>query len=358
MDKPQRTVSLVHNDTGAVLSKYLVCLHKAKGSLVEARALAAEHCKTAPTVEATFDRMLQRGAVGAIAISASDPYTPGSELLGLLQSQSIYGRISPKFVRVPMRTKTPIDLSGGNGSWKGEGLPSVLTKDNSGSITTEPYTASFTIVVTNELFRFGRDSERFLRDLLVKGLSRFIDTQMLDRTITATAGTRPASLTNGTANPSSAGSTGANVAADIATLLSNTTTSLDGAVLVCQTRTYLAAQAKLASIGYQVVPGYLAGIPVIAGSTSPRQLALIDCASIAFASDDQILIDVTREATVEMVDASSQSGLTGTGASQVSLFQSNLTAIRVELPLSYQHLRFNSGSPTVPSGVAAITVSY
>ena len=156
----------------------------------------------------------------------------------------------------------------------------------------------------------------------------------------------------------SSGTTGANVLTDLSALLSAITSPGDGLVFVMKPTTYANVCAKLAGVGYPVERGYLLGVPVITGSTSPRQLGLIDCANVAYSSDDTVALDVTTQATVEMSSTPGQSGSTGQGAQMVSLYQSGMVGIRAELPVAWQPIHFNPGSPTVPAGAAVVAVSY
>src|SRR6516225_5633249 len=100
---PHRTVSLTPNPPGTSFARFLIALHKADGHVGRAAAIAATHCRSTPQVEHTLEALITRAGVGAQSISATDPYAPGTELLSLLQSNSIYGRLAPKFRRVPAR---------------------------------------------------------------------------------------------------------------------------------------------------------------------------------------------------------------------------------------------------------------
>jgi hypothetical protein len=355
---PSRAVTLTRDDPGAAAARFLVCWQKSNGNLHEAAELAAQSSRTMPIVEHTFRQMITKGAVGAQALSATDPYSIGAIFFSLLQSASVLGRLSPFFRRVPFRIKVPADTAaGGTFSWRAEGTAAPVTKSVTATITQEVSAADYLVIITNELFRFGRVAEQMLREMVIAGLARGIDGQLLDRTVAPTA-SHPGSLFYGTPTITSAGTTAANVITDLTALISTITSPGDNLFFVMRPTTYANVSAKLAGVGYPVERGYLLGIPVLASSTSPRQIGLVDASNFAYSSDDTMTIDVTTDAAVEMDTAPTQSGITGTGSAMVSLFQAGMTGIKAELFVAWQPIHFNGGSPTVPSGAAVVTVTY
>jgi hypothetical protein len=107
-----------------------------------------------------------------------------------------------------------------------------------------------------------------------------------------------------------------------------------------------------------VTPGSLFGILVVTGASGPRQITLIDASTLSYAQDDQAALDASNVASVEMVDSSSQSAASGTGAQAVSLWQSGGVGLKASMAINWEILLTNSGSPTQASGVAYMTVAY
>ena len=105
-------------------------------------------------------------------------------------------------------------------------------------------------------------------------------------------------------------------------------------------------------------PGYLLGIPTVAGSTSPRQIALIDASAIVVSYDDVISTDVSTTTSIEIDGAPTQSGISGTGTRMVSLFQNGLVALKHDLRVAWQPLPAAVGSPLASPAVAVMSVSY
>jgi HK97 family phage major capsid protein len=348
-------VRLRADERGAAFTKFLTCMVHGNGSEANALRVAEEHCASQPTVAAT---LRTKTAVGAQTTATGfNAYGIGTEVFQLLQTASIFGRLSTLCRRVPFKVKTPRETGAGVGAaWRGEGLPTPLVKSTFDNLTQEYFEAAAIIVASRESFRFEPIAEATLRDTVVKGLARFVDAQLLDPSITASS-VRPGSLTSVAAAITSSGSTAANILADLDSLLS--------AIEVCENpvwcmrpKTFARVLGKLAGVGVVPAPGTLLGLPVIAGSSSPQQIALIDCPSIAVSYDDSIALDVSTSADVQMSDAPTQDGTAGTGSTMVSLYQNSLVAIMAEFSAAWQSSHFNAGSPTQSSSVAYMTVSY
>jgi hypothetical protein len=225
------------------------------------------------------------------------------------------------------------------------------------TLTMDYFEAVCDIVMTKEAARLGAIAEATVRDIVIDGSAKFVDGQLLDPSVSGSTA-RPASLLNGAPTVTSTGSTAAQIIADLSSLLALITTPGDGLRWVMKSTTYYAIAAKLAGAGMPLTPGYLLTIPVVMGSTSPQQIALIDCDAIAYASDDAIGLDVATHASIEMSDSPSQDGAAGTGAALVNLFQVGAIAIRARLGVNWTATHYEPGSPAQPSGVAYMTVTY
>jgi hypothetical protein len=75
------------------------------------------------------------------------------------------------------------------------------------------------------------------------------------------------------------------------------------------------------------------------GSSYGNMVICASAGNIALADDGVVTVDASREASIEMVDASSQDATSGTGASVVSMFQTNSIAIRAEREINWKKLR-------------------
>lgn len=349
---------------GSAWSRYLICLALGNGSAFEAKEIAELRCKSQPQIAKMLE-LQTKAAIGAGSTTGSHwgddlaPYGIGQEAFTQLQSASIALKVGARARRVEFHTKYPRETAAGaGGAWRGEGLPRPIRQSTTDTMTMEHSVADTAVCVTREVMRFGAVSEAALRQMVLNGVARFIDGQMLDASVSASTNLRPAALTNGAAVITSAGATAANVITDLTALIAAIATPGDSLVWVMRPLTYAAINAKLAGVGYPSTPGFLLGIPVITGSSSPQQITLIDCASIAFAADDQMAFEVFTQGDVQMNDSPTQDGTAGTGSAMVSLFQNGLVAVKASLDVTWQPIFDPIGSPTQPAGVAYCVVTY
>ena len=263
---------------GSAFSKFLVVCATSERQR-NRETLAEKMCRDVPNVGATVAALMhapeQRGAIGAGTTgSGGGPLAQfgiGAEAFALLQSASILGRLAPFFRRVPFRTKSPRELGSGAGAaWRGEALPRPVTKTSFDNLEQDYFTADALVVLTKELFRFGATSEAALRAVVIAAVARFVDEQLLDPGVSATA-THPASLTSGASSITSSGSSAANIVADLDSMLATIQTPGDGLRWVMKPVTFFRIAAKLAGVGLNVTPDSLLGIPCVLGSTSPQR---------------------------------------------------------------------------------------
>jgi hypothetical protein len=89
--------------------------------------------------------------------------------------------------------------------------------------------------------------------------------------------------------------------------------------------------------------GLLVGIPVITttamvsiGSPISNIIVAVKAGDIYLADDGVVTVDVSDQASVEMVDSSSQSGVSGTGASLVSFWQAGLLGLKATREVNWK----------------------
>ena len=149
-----------------------------------------------------------------------------AEFLEYLRPMTILGKFGtgniPSLRNIPFRVPIGSQTSGGSASWVGEGMAKPLTYFEVARTTLEPLKVAAIVVVTEELLRYSSmAAEQWLRDQLVAALRERLDLDFIDPAITAIAGTRPASITNGVTTVTSAGSSADAVRADIAAVAAN-----------------------------------------------------------------------------------------------------------------------------------------
>jgi hypothetical protein len=88
------------------------------------------------------------------------------------------------------------------------------------------------------------------------------------------------------------------------------------------------------------------GFPVITttamvatGSPSSTIIVAVKASEIYLADDGEATVEASDQASVEMVDSSSQSGIVGTGASLVSFWQDGLVGLKVVRAVNWKKRR-------------------
>jgi len=347
------TVRIGPKHPHALVAKFINCLVEAKGDFIIAEKLAEAKAPALPVLPKIFER----ASVGAMPLGSSDPFNFGNEVyLALLDDElrALLGR----FVRVPPRVKIPLEnAAGGNAAWLGQGLPGGILKSTSALGTLDVFKMVAPSVLSRELFRFGVQQENFFMRLLRADVSRFFASALFDSSKALTTA-NPASLTNGAHGPASTGSTAAQIVADLNTLISWINTAMVDPAWVMRPKTFHRIAATLGGVGLPVSKDNLLGIPVTTLSGMPQEIVLLDCASVFNASDEQANLSVSTEASVEMSDSPSSSGISGTGASLVSFWQAGMVGVSATLMASWlTPFQFNV-SPQMNSGVAYMTVAY
>jgi len=352
--------TIAANPKGTSVSRFLTSLVLTDGHPMDAAALAEQRCATTPHVAEAL-RQMMKTAVGALNTGSglNAIQAVANEFYLLAQSTTIADRLAQRCRRGQFRTKVARELGSGAGAaWRGEGLPTPLTKTLTDLLELDYFELSTITVCSRDMFRFDPFAEQQIRDDLVMGIARKLDADLLDPANSGTAGVKPASLTNGAASVTSSGGTAANIIADWKSLLAAVTTPQDGLVAIMRRSTLNTINAILAGVGYPTSADSLFSVPVIAGSTSPQQITLVDAPTILFAYDEEIAADVATESTLEMSDAPSQSGISGSGTTAVSLMQGHLASVRTTRGIAWQAIQDNAGSPTQPGGVAYMATAY
>jgi len=276
------------------------------------------------------------------------------EFLEYLRPQTIIGRI-PGLRRVPFNVRIVGQTTGAVANWVGQGKPKPVTSFGT-SATTLLFTKIAAIaVITEELARFSSPSaETLVRDELARAVIERMDIDFIDPAQAAVANVSPASITNGVTPLTPSGTTEAAVRADIITLLAQfmeNNVDVSGLVLVMPPTVAMATSLMVNSLGQPSFPGMgmsggnLLGIPVVTSNYAANQsgsgnlVIALNARDIALADDGQVTLDSSREASIEMSDAPTNTSATGVGASLVSMYQTNSVAIRAERYINWAKLR-------------------
>lgn len=291
----------------------------------------------------------------------SDDYADFAEYLRPMTILGKFGQGNvPNLRVVPFRRRLLANTSGGAAYWTGEAKPKGLTAFNITSTTLEPLKAATIAVLSEEVIRDSSPSaDMIVRDELAAALAGRLDTDFIDPTKTASAGVSPASITNGAQAIAATTYTDADdVRLDIRSVMQyfiNANNPPSTGVWIMSSGNALALSLITNGLGQPEFPGIglnggtFAGLPVITSEYIGTYVALVNASDIYTADEGGIAVDMSREASLEMLDT----GFTQdqpTGASLVSLWQNNLVGLRAERTINWARRR--SSAVTYLTGVA------
>ena len=324
--------------TGTALSRFIMCLCKARGVSSTAAEYAAAFRDT-PHVQAAFEsyrgHFVGKAGVPAATTTDSTWAEPlrqsgiADEFLSLARGVSIVGAMEARMRRVPFYMAVPRQNSTGTaGGWVAEGAAAPVVLYAYDTITLVSHKIGKQLVVTDALLRFGNpNTERLIRESAVVEHTQLLDQQFLDPTVTATAA-NPASITANATEITSTGDTATAITADLGSLTNAIETS--GRALVwITTPKILTRIAQVLGAAASDVPRTLFGLPIIISANSPNQITLADAAEILYADEGDTEVSVSREATIEMLDSPTNNSATATPTTLVSMFQSNSAALNI-----------------------------
>ena len=304
---------------GTAFTRTVMALVRAKGNRMEAEVIArndpawkdtpevAEYWKTAVAAGTTTDAAF----AGPLA-----PFIPmQNEFIDLLRPTLLIGRIAG-FRNIPFMVSMPRQTGGASAGWVGEGAPKGVSKQAFETIKMPPTKIAVITVITDELARYSTPSaEMVITNDLLKSIQQYQDQQFVDPTVTASAGIRPASITNGTFHKTITGTTIAAITADINALIGNFITANlypEAGAFIMHPRTaqYLGTlrttQDILAFPGINMMGGTFFGFPVYTSTSVPIDtgddaiIILMDASEVFIAEDGGIELDVSREASLQM----------------------------------------------------------
>jgi HK97 family phage major capsid protein/HK97 family phage prohead protease len=359
---------------GIMFARYAMCMGMSRGNPYEAKQLAQDNYGdgTAPVLVKMIE-FQTKGAVGGANTQTAGwaselvPYTLMDDFIQFLRPGTIVGKFGttvdmggsagsvtyPALVRVPFNTRVSGFSAGLTANWVGEGLPILLSKATSFTTSLTWAKVAALAVLTKEEIRFSNPSaEAKVRDEIARCMIAKLDKDFIDPAKSASANVSPASVTNQTTPILTTGVTAATLRTDLATLIATFATakiSPASIVLIMNTSDALNVSLMITSLGNPVFPGltmnggYLLGFPVITtealttiGSPTSNIIVAVAASEVYLADDGVVTVDASDQASVEMVDSSSQSGITGTGASLVSFWQDGLVGLKATREITWK----------------------
>ncbi len=287
-----------------------------------------------------------------------------ADFVEFLRPMTIVGRFGsagvPGLRRVPFRVPLIRQTGGAVGYWVGEGAAKPLTKPAWGRTELSPLKAANIAVATMEALRDSSPSaETLLRDDLAAAIAAAIDTAFIDPTNAGSAGVKPASITNGlTAIPSSGNDAAAireDVRAAMAAFIA-ANNPLSAGVWMMSSTTALALSMMRTALdqpefsGITMNGGTFFGLPVVVSEYITDYVVLANASDIWFADDGDVAVDMSTEASLQMMDNPTVNSITPTATDLVSMFQTNSVAFRAERTINWARRR-DTGVALI-SGVA------
>lgn len=282
-------------------------------------------------------------------------YGGWADFVEFLRPQTIVGRFGtggiPALRRVPFRVPLISQTGGGTGYWVGEGKAKPLTKPAFGRTELAPFKVANIAVATMEALRDSSPSaEMLIRDDLAAALVTRMDTSFIDPANSGSSGVRPASITNGVTPIPSSGNDADAVRVDVRAAMSvfiAANNPLSAGVWIMSSTRALALSLMMNPLGQPEFPGVtmnggtFMGLPVLVSEHVTDYVALVNASDIWFADEGGIAVDMSTEASLEMMDNPTGDSIAATpvDAELVSMFQTNSVAFRAERTINWARRR-------------------
>jgi HK97 family phage major capsid protein/HK97 family phage prohead protease len=332
---------------GLGFTRYVMALAAAKGSRMEAAEFAKRWESSTPEVALVLKAAMDAGTTtdSTWAAPLVVYQNLASEFIELLRASTIIGRING-FRRVPFNVSMPRQTSGSTVGWVGQGKPKPVGELAFDSVSLGMAKAAGIVVIAEELARSSDPSaEAIISQDLRNAITLFLDTQFIDPAVAAVANVSPAAVTNGATVIDSTGVTAAYLRADFASALAVWTAaglSIAGGVVVMTETQAIRLSMIVNAFGQPEFPGLTAtggtlfGLPVVTsenvpaegGSPAGNRIVLLKPGEILMADNGGIMIDVSREASVQMNSTPDDPATASTV--YTSFWQNNLVGIRAE----------------------------
>jgi HK97 family phage major capsid protein len=349
---------------GTAFARMCMAMAAGHGDSYQTLQYAKQWNDSTPEVEQMVEHMWRTKAAVAAGTTTDTTWAgplvvtqPLNEFLEMLRPKTLLGRI-PGFRYVPFNVSIPTQTTGGTYGWVGQNKPKPVTKADYATVTVPFAKAAGIIVISEELARLSTPSaEALVRDEMMNGMARFLDLQLTDPAVAISANVSPASITNGAATVASGGVTAAFAKADLVGRIGVMAAAgypLDECVWLMSDSNAFGLSVSLNGLGNPLFPGMTAqggtlfGMPVIVSNTMSTRVALIHAPSIFVADEGGVRIDVSREASVQM-DSAPTDTVDATTV-YVSLWQRNLIGLKAERLITW--IKARSTAVTYLTGVA------
>lgn len=347
---------------GTAFTRYAMALMVSKGNLLQAEQIA-KNWRDTPDVETVIKAAVAAGTTTDVAWAKPlvEYQTMASEFAELLRPATIIGRI-PNLRRVPFNVKVPRQTAGSTAGWVGEAKPKPVSALAFDQITLGFRKLAGIVVLSEELVRFSNPSaEAVVRQDLIDSIVSTMDKDFVDPANAGVADVKPASITNGVTAIAASGTSADALRSDVKAVMTNFTAAnlgLGGSVWIMPETTAISLSLMMNALGQPENPnidgttgGTFFGLPVILSQNVPAGTIILAKASeIMLADDGQVMIDVSREASLQM-DSAPASPPDATTV-LVSLWQHNMVGLRAERYINWTKRR--AGAVQMITGAAYV----
>jgi HK97 family phage major capsid protein/HK97 family phage prohead protease len=352
---PYQSVTVKANvEKGIPFARMCMALAAGGGDSYKTKMVAQQWKDSTPEVEQMCEHMWRTKAAVAVGTTTDSTWAgplvvtqPLNDFLELLRPKTLLGRI-PGLKHVPFNISIPSQTTGGTYAWVGQNKPKPVTKADYLAVTLSFAKAAGIIVLSEELVTLSTPSaEALVRQEMLDGMSMFLDTQFCDPAVAVSAGVNPASITNGAATIASSGVTGAAAKVDLASRVGvfvAANYSLGESVWLMNEANAFGIGLSVNGLGQPLFPGFtgqnggmLMGIPVVVSNNVGARVILAHAPSILYADEGGIRIDVSREASVQM-DSAPTDTVDATTV-YLSLWQRNLIGLKAERIITWKVAR-------------------
>jgi HK97 family phage major capsid protein len=338
-------------EKGQRFGRYAMAMFQAEGNPAVALSIVRGNKRwmdTSPELEKVLMAAVATGDTTTAGWASELVYAQNlaNEFIDYLRPLTIIGRL-PRLRRVPFNIRMGSQTAGSTGNWVGQAKPIPVSKLTTSSLSLGITKAAGIVTVDDELMRSSSPSaELLVRDDLAKSVQSLIDLSFIDPNQFGLANIQPASVLSGVTPITPSGTNAAAFAVDIAALFAAAiAANLDPTtgVFVMSPTTALNLSLMLTANGVPQYPnitingGTLLGLPVVVSNQakiagSPQfgeMIVLLLQEEILLADDGQVVVEISKEAALELKDNPTNSGAGGEVAtSMVSMFQTHSAAIK------------------------------
>jgi HK97 family phage major capsid protein len=338
---------------GTAFARMCMAMAAGHGDSYQTLQYAKQWKDSTPEVEQMVEYMWRSKAAVAAGTTTDATWAgplvvtqPLNEFLEMLRPRTLLGRI-PGLRQVPFNVSVPSQTTGGTYGWVGQNKPKAVTKADYATVTVPFAKAAGIIVLSEELVTLSSPSaEALVREEMIAGMGAFLDVQFNDPAVAVAANVSPASITNGASTAAASGVTAAAAKADLAAsiaVFAAANVPLEGSVWLMSDSNAFGLSISLNALGQPLFPGITAqggtlfGMPVVVSNNVSTRVILVHAPSILFADEGGVRIDVSREASVQM-DSAPTDTVDATTV-YLSLWQRNLIGLKAERMITWIRAR-------------------